>query len=197
MEKSAEVLSFWFGEDYKPGVDPEFRREWFVKDPEFDSLIAEKFGDDIEPAVRGDYDDWAETPQGRMALILLLDQFPRNLFRGSPRSWTQDYLAQMHTLEGIERGHDEALSVVERSFFYLPLEHSEDLRLQELSVEKYQLLADLDPDLAAGDGGFLDYAVRHHEIIERFGRFPHRNEVIGRPSTDEELAFLEQPNSSF
>jgi uncharacterized protein (DUF924 family) len=193
MEKAREILRFWFGDD----DESEFRREWFIKDPEFDALIAQKFGDAIEPAVRGDYDQWAETPRGRLALIVLLDQFPRNLFRGSPRSWTQDLLAQKHTLEGMELGDDEQLSVIERTFFYLPLEHAEDLHLQELSVQKYRQLADLAPDIVGGEGGALDYAVRHHEIIERFGRFPHRNEIIGRPSTPKEVEFLEQPNSSF
>ena len=198
MHSSDDVLTFWFGDDYEPARgEPGFRREWFMKDDAFDRRIRDKFADDLERAIRGEYDGWAETPRGRLALILVLDQFSRNLFRGSPRSWSQDLLAQRLTLQGLDLGHDTQLGVIERSFFYLPLEHAEDLHLQELSVEKYTDLAEVDPELAGGDGGFLDYAIRHHEIIERFGRFPHRNEVIARPTTAEEAAFLEQPRSSF
>ncbi len=195
MDTPREVLEFWFGPDHEPGgAEPEFRREWFMKDDAFDQQIGERFADEVERGARGEYDEWAETPAGRLALIILLDQFSRNLFRGSPRSWTQDLLAQKLCLEGIEQGHDVELGIVERAFFYLPLEHAEDLHLQELSVEKYRELLESDPDLA---DGFYDYAVRHHEIIERFGRFPHRNEVISRPSTPEEEEFLKQPGSSF
>ncbi len=197
MDKRQEILDFWFGDGHQPGTEVEFRREWFVKDPAFDERIRQRFGDDLERAIRGEYDGWADTAAGRLALIILLDQFSRNLFRGSPRSWCQDPLALELCLEGIARGHDRELAVIERGFFYLPLEHAEDLHLQELSVEKFTELADMAPDIAGGDGGLLDYAERHHEIIARFGRFPHRNDVLARPSTDEERAFLEQPNSSF
>ena len=193
----SEILSFWFGPGDDPyRVAPEISKRWFAGGETFDDEIRDRYGDHLERAIRGEYDDWAQSPSGRMALILVLDQFSRNLFRGSPRSWSQDLLAQRLTLQGMELGHDQALRPVERTFFYLPLEHAEDLQLQELSVQAYQRLADDAPD----DAGFdttLDYAVRHQEIIERFGRFPHRNKIIGRPTTKEEAAFLEEPNSSF
>ncbi|MFW5966014.1 MAG: DUF924 family protein [Persicimonas sp.] len=196
MGKIEDVLEFWFGSLERP-IEAEQQEKWFTKDPEFDDQIRERFGDDLERATRGEYDKWAETARGRLALIIVLDQFSRNLFRGSPRSWTQDLLAQKLTLEGLELGHDRRLRTAERVFFYMPLEHAEDLHLQELSVEKFEELAEEVDDDGGDDPGWLEYAVRHHEIIERFGRFPHRNEVLSRPTTDEEAAFLKEPNSSF
>jgi uncharacterized protein (DUF924 family) len=197
MTRSDDVLAFWFGST-DGNVDESQRQKWFRRDEEFDAQIRQRFGEDLERAIRGEFGHWAESARGRLALIVMLDQFSRNLFRGSPRAWSQDLLAQQLALDGIELGHDLELHPVERVFVYLPLEHAEDLHLQEMSVEKFEQLAD-----SADDGdddyfaGVLDYAVRHHEIIERFGRFPHRNEVLSRPSTAEELEFLEQPNSSF
>ncbi len=198
MSKIEEVMQFWFGPGDDPyNVDDAVSSRWFQGGEAFDEEIRQRFGDDLERAIRGEYDDWATTPRGRMALIVILDQFSRNLFRGSPRSWSQDLQAQRLTLEGMETGADEELRPVERTFFYLPLEHAEDLQLQHMSVDAYRRLAEDAPE----DAGFLqvtlDYAERHLEIIERFGRFPHRNEVIRRPTTDEEAAFLEEPNSSF
>jgi uncharacterized protein (DUF924 family) len=190
-EKAQEILEFWFGDGAA------YRPEWFEKDPEFDERIRQRFGEDLERAIRGEYDAWAAVARGRLALVILLDQFSRNLFRGSPKSWAQDPKALDLVLEGIKLGHDTALSFTERMFFYLPLEHSEELAMQELSVLTYRALVDSRP---ADDGAaktVMDYAERHHEIIERFGRFPHRNEVLGRESTPEELEFLTQPNSSF
>lgn len=190
-EKAKEIMEFWFGDT------TEFRQEWFQKNPEFDEKIRQKFGEDLEAAIRGEYDDWAKTPEGRMALIILLDQFSRNLFRGSPRSFGQDDKALELTLEGIELGHDLKVPPIQRTFFYLPLEHSEELEMQNLALKKYGELLEAqgEEDYVAKQS--LEYARRHHVIIERFGRFPHRNEVLGRESTPEELHFLTQPNSSF
>lgn len=195
MVQSQDVLDFWFGSDDEP-PGPERQKRWFIKDEQFDERIRQNFGEALEQAIRGDYDEWAQTARGRLALIILLDQFSRNIFRGSPRAWSQDLLAQKLTLEGLEKGDDEELSAIERGFFYLPLEHAEDHHLQELSVEKFRAIAKQNPkdEFVAG---MLDYALRHHEIIDRFGRFPHRNEVISRPTTAEEATFLDQPNSSF
>lgn len=189
--KAQEIWDFWFGDA------TEFRPEWFKKDPAFDQRIRERFGADLERAIRGEYDHWADTPEGRLALIILLDQFSRNLFRGSPKSWSQDPKALELAQEGIKLGHDRALGMLQRFFFYLPLEHAEDLAVQDEAVAQYRaLLRDYpDPDGPAHSG--LDYALRHHVIIERFGRFPHRNAVLGRDSSPEELAFLKEPNSSF
>lgn len=198
MDKPREILDFWFGSDYEPGGDePEFRKEWFIKDEAFDERIRECFADDLERAARGEYDDWADTPHGRLALIILLDQFSRNLFRGSPRSWTQDLLALKLSLEGIEQGDDLELGVVERAFFYLPIEHSEDMHLQDLSVEKFGELLEIAPEIAGGENGLYDYAVKHRDVIEQFGRYPHRNEVLGRPNTPEEEEFLAKPGAGF
>jgi uncharacterized protein (DUF924 family) len=198
MEKQQEILDFWFGSDYVPEEgEPEFRKEWFIKDEAFDRRIEEQFAEDLERAIRGEYDDWAETPRGRLALIILLDQFSRNLFRGSPRSWSQDLLALKLSLEGIDKGHDLELGVVERGFFYLPIEHSEDIHLQNLSVEKFGELLEIAPEIAGGENGLYDYAVRHRDVIEQFGRYPHRNEVLGRPNTPEEEEFLAKPGAGF
>ncbi|MFW6057928.1 MAG: DUF924 family protein, partial [Persicimonas sp.] len=193
MVQSQDVLDFWFGSDDEP-PEAERQKRWFIKDADFDERIRTNFGQALEQAIRGEYDQWAQTPRGRLALVILLDQFSRNIFRASPRAWSQDLLAQKLTLDGLEAGVDEELSPIERGFFYLPLEHAEDLHLQELSVEKFREIAKQNPtdEFVAG---MLDYALRHHEIIERFGRFPHRNEVISRPTTTEEATFLEQPNS--
>jgi len=189
--KAQEIWDFWFGDATA------FRTEWFQKDPAFDDTLRDRFGEDLERAIRGDYDHWADSPEGRIALIILLDQFSRNLFRGSPKSWSQDPKALELAQKGIELGHDRALGLLQRFFFYLPLEHSEDLAVQDEAVAQYRALVD---DYPAPDGparSGLDYALRHHVIIERFGRFPHRNEVLGRESTPEEVAFLKEPNSSF
>ncbi len=195
MAQSQDVLDFWFGSDDQP-PDSERQKRWFIKDEQFDQRIRQNFGEALEQAIRGEYDEWSQTARGRLALIVLLDQFSRNIFRGSPRAWSQDLLAQKLTLDGIEMGDDEELSAIERGFFYLPLEHAEDQHLQELSVEKFRAIAKQNPkdEFVAG---MLDYALRHREIIERFGRFPHRNAVISRPTTAEEATFLDQPNSSF
>ena len=190
-KKAREIMEFWFGDTTG------FRSEWFQKNSAFDEKIREKFGEDLERAIAGEYDDWAETAQGRMALIILLDQFSRNLFRGSPKSFAQDKKALNLTLEGLKLGHDREISPVQRTFFYLPLEHSEDLEMQDLAMEKFTELLEEQGEEDEVAKTSLEYARRHHLIIERFGRFPHRNEVLGRKSTPEELHFLTQPNSSF
>lgn len=190
-KKAQEILDFWFGDATG------FRPQWFKKDPAFDDAIRAKFREDLERAIEGEYDDWAQSAEGRIALIVLLDQFSRNLFRGSPKSWSQDPKALELTREGIEKGHDQELSQLQRFFFYLPLEHSEDLAVQNESVAQYTALVDDYPAPESPARGGLDYAERHHVIIERFGRFPHRNEILGRESTPEEIEFLKQPGSSF
>lgn len=198
MTLQDEILQFWFGSGKDPyEVEESISTRWFAGGDEFDAEIRERFGDHLDRAIRGDYDDWSETPRGRMALILIFDQFSRNIFRDSPRAWSQDLLAQRLTLEGLEEGVDQQLRPIERSFFYLPLEHAEDLHLQEMSVTRFKALANEAPDDSEMLAGMVPYAVRHHEIIERFGRFPHRNEVIRRPTTPEEAKFLKEPNSSF
>lgn len=200
MERAKEILEFWFGPEEELGwdFDPARYELWFGRSAETDRLVTERFGEDAHAAAAGELDDWAATPRGRMALLLLLDQFPRHIHRGRPEAFAQDPKAQALVVEGLALGHDQALSPIERSFFYLPLEHAENRELQARSVELYQALADAAPE-AVKDRylSFLDYAIRHKEIIDRFGRFPHRNAILGRESTEKEEAFLLLPGSSF
>lgn len=194
-----DVLDFWFGPGGKSDAAARERLElWFGGSEETDRLIRERFAADLERAAAGGYDTWVEGPRGALALIILLDQFPRNIHRGSPRAYACDERSLALCLSGMARRFPRCLSVVERAFFFLPLEHAEDLRMQNRSVRAFEeLLNEAPPASKKLCAGFLDYAVRHREIIERFGRFPHRNAVLGRPSTPEEEAFLREPGSSF
>ena len=191
-----DVLVFWLG---VPGSAPLANAtKWFTKDDAFDREIASRFGETLELAARGALDGWKTTPRGRLALVIVLDQFSRNVFRGQPRAFAQDARACACAEEAIAAGDEHVLAVFERYFLYMPLMHAEDLSLQRECVARFERLRDdAPPDLREYLLGGLDYARRHAEIIERFGRFPHRNAVLGRASTPEELAFLEQPGSSF
>jgi uncharacterized protein (DUF924 family) len=171
---------------------------WFESGRAHDRDIARRFSSDHAAAVHGDLDHWATTPRGRLALILILDQFSRHLYRETPRAFAQDARAQELTLGGLDQGFDLDLHPVERTFFYLPLEHSEDRALQRRSVEVFEaLVASMPAAYLDRYQGFLDYAVRHFEVIERFGRFPDLNLILGRKSTPPEVEFLRQPGSSF
>jgi uncharacterized protein (DUF924 family) len=181
------VLRFWFGDA------PAARAEWFKKDAAFDALIAQRFGALIDQALAGGFASWADAPEHALARILLLDQFTRNVFRDTPRAFAGDARALAAARAMVARGHDTALPPLRRAFVYLPFEHAEDLAAQRESLALHAALARDDPALASQE----DYAKRHAVIVERFGRFPHRNLVLGRVSTDEELAFLQQPGSSF
>lgn len=176
------VLSFWFG------VEPRYRPEWFMVDPAFDEAIRDAFLADYEQAAAGGHDGLGATALGSLTLCILLDQFPRNLFRGTPRAYATDPQALRIAKAAIARGQDQSLTRLQRIFIYLPLEHSEDLADQEQCVT---LCAALD------DANTLDSAVRHRDIIARFGHFPHRNAILGRESSPEEIEFLRQPGSSF
>lgn len=200
MERAEEILEFWFGELDEEGWDFDRGRYelWFGRSDETDRIVSERFGADARAAAEGRLDHWAAEPRGRLALLILLDQFPRHIHRGKPEAWAQDPKAQRIVLEGLELGHDQVLRPVERSFFYLPLEHAEDRGLQARSVELYERLAAAAPSSVKDRyDSFLQYAIRHKEIVDRFGHFPHRNEILGRPSSEEEKAFLLEPNSSF
>ena len=177
----AEVVEFWFG----PGM----KERWFECDPAFDAEVRARLGAPHERAAGGELGAWRDSAEGCLALIVLLDQAPRNLFRGQARAFATDAAARELTGHALAQGFEAALTQDQRGFLYLPLEHSETLDDQEASV---RLTAALDEDPA-----WHDYAVRHRDIIARFGRFPHRNAALGRRSTPEEEAFLEQPNSSF
>lgn len=193
------VLGFWFGDCGPDGaIDPTRRKMWFKSGTKHDDEIRNRFGGLHERASRGALDEWTATVRGRLALIVILDQFSRHMHRGTAQAFAQDPAAQKLTLAGIDDGIDRELAPVQRSFFYLPLEHAEDPALQALSVECYERLAAAVPDRWRKDyASFLDYARRHRDVIERFGRFPHRNAALGRPSTPEEIDFLKQAGSSF
>jgi uncharacterized protein (DUF924 family) len=176
------ILDFWFGD----GSDPERERLWFAQEPAFDQACRSGFLGDYERAVAGELDNWKDAPPGTLALILLLDQLPRNMFRDTPRAFATDSKALAVAKYAVARGFDLALAPVLRAFIYLPLQHSENLKDQQESVRLFRQLADQNPQAAE----WVKYAEQHLEVIRRFGRFPHRNAVLGRASTTEELAFM-------
>jgi len=185
-----EVLDFWFAETSAA--------HWFGADAAFDAQIRERFGSTVDAAADGRLDHWVVNPPGWLALLILQDQFPRNLHRGDPRAWAHDASAQRVALSGIARGDDQQLPPLQRVFAYLPLEHAEDMALQRQSVALFEALcAEVPPPQRERFGAFLDYARRHHDVIARFGRFPHRNAALGRASTPEEMIHLAQPGSGF
>jgi len=176
-----EVLAFWFG----PSMGND---QWFTVDAAFDAQVREVLGPLAARAAAGELDAWTDTPEGALALVLLLDQFPRNAHRGTPAAWAQDARARAAARRALKQGHDLAFGLPQRLFLYLPFEHSEELADQFLSEALFATF---------GDKDLLFYATRHREIVERFGRFPHRNAVLGRATTEEERRFLEEPHSSF
>jgi uncharacterized protein (DUF924 family) len=185
-----DVLDFWF--------DAAAQAAWFDNDPAFDARIRDQFGDVLETAARGDLDHWTATPGGWLALLIVLDQFSRNIHRGDARAWAADAKAQAMAQAGIARGDDLPLSPLQRLFAYLPLEHAEDSALQRRSVELFeQLLAQSPASERDRYEDFLDYARRHRDVIDHFGRFPHRNATLGRINTPEESAYLTRPGSGF
>jgi uncharacterized protein (DUF924 family) len=194
-----EILAFWFGDDQDDAATGAAKAElWWGHSPATDEVLQERFGAAASAAAAGVLDHWTGSPRGRLALILLLDQLPRAIRRDTPESFAQDDAARKTAAQGLESGADRLLRPIERLFFYLPFEHSEDLEDQDRSVELFRELASSVPEGQRPIfAGFLDYAKRHREVIARFGRFPHRNRILGRESTAEEIAFLKQPGSSF
>jgi 23S rRNA pseudouridine1911/1915/1917 synthase len=183
------VISFWFGDR-----SPEHARKWFMRDAAFDDQVRDNFATLYAQAASGELDSWRETARGALALVILLDQFPRNMFRDDPRAFATDGVALRATHELLSSGKLDELAPLERMFALMPLQHSEDRDIQRESVSQFTRLADAGDPMAASA---LEFAKRHADIVERFGRFPHRNAVLGRPSTPEELEFLKQPGSSF
>jgi uncharacterized protein (DUF924 family) len=179
--KPRQVLEFWFGDQARP--------HWWDKLDRFDALVRATLGEAHARAAAGALDDWTETAESCLALVILLDQVPRNIHRGSPRAFATDAKARGVTRLALERGFDAGLEPERRLFLYIPLEHSEELADQRLMVELVRE--------RIGDPEYLDSALRHMEIVERFGRFPHRNATLGRQSTEEEVEFLKRPGSSF
>lgn len=194
-----KVLNFCFGAD--PDDEAVVREKsalWWGKDSMVDDEIQQRFECLVAQAAADNLFDWQPTPSGRLALILLTDQFPRNIYRDSPRAFAQDPKALAYCLDGIEIGFDLKLRPIERVFFYLPLEHAEAVNYQEQSVKLLRELAESVPgEQQALFEEYLDFAVRHRDIIARFGHFPHRNKMLGRESKEEEIAFLAEPGSSF
>jgi uncharacterized protein (DUF924 family) len=193
------LLELWFGREPLVGAALSERMGvWFGTSPEFDALLRERFAALVDAAAAGRLDAWAASPRGRLALILLLDQLPRNLFRGEARAFATDSRALALALDGIEAGHDRALGWQERLFFYLPLEHAEDLAVQERSLALFgSLAAEAPPELREPFEGNLEWARSHHDLIARFGRFPHRNRALGRASSADEQRFLAQGGTRF
>ena len=175
-----EILKFWFEEIESA--------QWWKKDEDFDRALIARFSDIHARAARCELFDWRADPRGRLAEIIVLDQFSRNMFRGSPLSFAHDALALALAQVAVANKADEALSPVQRSFLYMPYMHSESLKIHEVAVELFG---------RNGIQGNLDFEFKHKAIIERFGRYPHRNGILGRISTEEEIEFLKQPGSGF
>ena len=187
----ADVLEFWFGTPHSAERGRP-RRTWFKKSPAFDAQVRDHFLGTWELAARDGLARWAATPLAALARVIVLDQFPRNIFRGSARAFAADPLALAAAKAMVGNGFDRLLRPVERLFVYLPFEHSEDAAAQGCSLELFEALR---AEPLGHDN--TEYARRHFDIIARFGRFPHRNAILGRESTPEELKFLQQPDSSF
>lgn len=193
MERDAlAVMDFWFGRHGDRGRDTP-RRQWFEKSDAFDAQIRDRFGMLIPLAIAGELQSWTAEPEGAVALILVLDQFTRNVFRGRAEAFAGDARALAEAKALVQAGTDRKLPGVQRQFVYLPFEHAEDMAAQQ---ESLRLFAQLERD-APEVGELLVWAQRHHDIIARFGRFPHRNAALGRSSTAEEIEFLKQPGSGF
>lgn len=175
-----DILRFWFEE-----TDPS---QWWKKDENFDRIIIERFSGLHYSATRCELFEWRKDAKGRLAEIIVLDQFSRNMFRGSPLSFANDSLALALSQEAISVVADGFLNQVERSFLYMPFMHSESLKIHEVATDLF---------LKNGNRQNLDFEIKHKTIIERFGRYPHRNSILGRESTEEEIQFLKQPGSGF
>ncbi len=195
----APVLDFWFGAyPLDPAALQRVQGQWFRKDEAFDAELRRRFDCTIAAARAGQLDGWAAQAEGRLALLIVLDQFTRNAFRGQPESFAADAQALTLALEGLARGHDQAVPPMARIFCYLPLEHAEDAAMQARSVALFEALcAAPGAEPKAFFEQTLDYARRHQDVIARFGRFPHRNAILGRASTAEELAYLARPGAGF
>lgn len=194
------IHDFWFGPPQQGIPSAEHQRRWFNGGENLDREIRQRFGEAVERALSGDFEDWREQPRSALALVILLDQFPRNCFRGQARAFAGDARALAVSLSLIDAGRDSELQPIERAFLYLPLEHSEQLAQHDRCVTLFEaLLADYQGPAAGREliRVNLDYARRHRLIIQRFGRYPHRNIVLGRVSTEEESGWLAQGGERF
>lgn len=190
---ATQLIDEWFGDTRRdPALAPQRNAFWFGADRERDDRLRESFGVWVEEALAGALTDWQDEPSSRLALILLLDQLTRNIHRGTPWAFSGDPRATALCLAGIGTGMDRSLAPVEQAFFYMPLQHAEDRAAQVLSVQQFRALAERNPKHHHVFNHFLEFAEEHRNVIERFGRFPHRNAILGRESTAGETAYLEQ-----
>jgi uncharacterized protein (DUF924 family) len=186
-----KILEFWFGA-LQDGMSPSHKRRlWYASSSVLDAKIRQDFKDVLLDAAAGKYSLWQSSPRGQLALILLFDQFSRNIFRGQAQAFAYDPLALDTCLSGIEKGSDRSLCLIERVFFYHPLEHSEELIYQELCVKLFEVLSkEVEGEQQQFINNSLKFVHEHRDIVARFGRFPHRNKVLGRDSTAQELDYL-------
>lgn len=193
------ILDFWFGAHLSDSATAQAQRKlWWSKDATIDADMRTRFAALVDAAAAGDFSEWTATPRGQLALILLFDQFPRNIYRDTPRAFAYDARALQLAQDLVATNAHRSLRRIERVFCYLPLEHAESIDMQTLSVELFTVLAADAPEPERETfRGYVDYAVRHRDVIARFGRFPHRNRILGRQSRPEEVEFLKQPGSSF
>lgn len=193
------ILDYWFGQSKEDVVCANEKAAlWWGKSPETDAEIRQKFEPLLQLLVNGGNRYWLQFAESRLASIIVLDQFSRNIYRDTPVAFSADLLALNWCLSGLHDGLDKQLRPIERVFFYLPMEHAEDLELQQLCIAEFQqLVQEVPAQQRATFAGFLDYAEQHAAVIERFGRFPHRNAILGRESTPDERAYLAQPGSGF
>jgi len=195
------LLDTWFGGAHVEAIEPAVARRWFARDESFDAMLRDRFAAELERAERGELGAWCVTPHGTLAFIVLCDQLSRNCFRGSPQSFARDPLAVHAALSGIARGDHLVLSIPERLFFLMPLMHSESLAVHDVAEREFRAaLAEAEksaPGHVAGARGALDYEHQHRTIIEKWGRYPHRNQLLGRESTPAEIEFLKHPGSAF
>lgn len=194
MERYEEILDYWFGHIEDTVLPTQNRtRIWFSGTPEVDQELREKFNHDLEMAISGDYDNWDKDPRSLLCLIIILDQFSRNIYRSTPMAFAQDSKALDLCVSGIEKQFDHKLSLIERAFFYMPLMHAENLDMQATSVRAFKMLLDLSfPEARPTFQNFFDYAIRHYQVLEQFGRFPNRNKALKRESTQAEEEFLKK-----
>ena len=199
QEQIDELLGYWFGEAMKdPSKIPGRMGLWFGNDPERDARMLDRWGPLVAAAAEGKLDSWTRTPRGRLAVLLLMDQFRRNIFRGTPEAFRRDGRARYLMRDGVSRMMDIQLTPVERVFFYMPLQHSESLDDQELGVDRYlQVEREVASEHKPIFADFRKYAQLHRDIIARFGRFPHRNAILGRRDTPEERAWLASGGETF
>jgi uncharacterized protein (DUF924 family) len=198
-DKIEEILDFWFGHMTDETFLPDKKAKlWFQKDSVFDLEIQRRFEDVLHASARGELGNWADTPRGIMAYVVLLDQFPRNMYRDLPEEYAYDQFCLPVVREALKNGIDKKLKLVERMFLYMPLMHSEDPEDQETSIEYFTRLRDaVDQSNREYFEMVLDYAHRHKAIIDQFGRYPYRNDQLGRETTEEEEDFLKKPGSRF